>query len=123
MAKAGRNADAQAMAEQQLTVAERAADRVLAKIGWGDERTVAEIRLAVADEAESARAVLGPIGEAAANGSMSPNDRLGLEYAGQQPDRLPPPRLVFWPVAPQGILARSTSISAASSSLRRSRSH
>jgi hypothetical protein len=82
MAKAGRNADAQAMAEQQLTAAERAADRVLAKIGRGDEQTAAEIRLAVADKAESARAVLGPIVKAAANGSMSPNDRLSLGYAG-----------------------------------------
>jgi hypothetical protein len=58
------------------------ADQVLARIGRGDERIAAEIRLAVATEVETARAVLGPIGKVAASGSMSPQDRMSLGYAG-----------------------------------------
>jgi hypothetical protein len=65
----------------QRTAAERAIDTVLARIGRGEERTAAEISLAVTAEAELARAVLEPIGKAAASGSMSPTDRLSLGYA------------------------------------------
>jgi hypothetical protein len=58
---------------------ERAKDCVLSRIGRGDEHEAAQIRLAVIEEAELARAVQGLIGKTAANGgSMSPTDRLSL---------------------------------------------
>jgi hypothetical protein len=82
MAKAGASKGAQLQAAEWRAAAEHAADQVLARIGRGDERIAAEIRLAVATEAETARAVLGPIGKAAASGSMSPQDRMSLGYAG-----------------------------------------
>jgi hypothetical protein len=82
MAKAGGNNNAQMQAAEQQAVVERATDTVLSRIGRGDEQEAAKIRLAVVAEAELARAVLGPISKAAANGgSMSPTDRLSLGYA------------------------------------------
>ena len=60
MTQAGKDANAQAMAAEQRTAVERKADAVLAKIGHGNEQTVAEIRLTAATEAETAKAVLGP---------------------------------------------------------------
>jgi hypothetical protein len=47
----------------------------------GDEREVAEIRLAVATRADIARSVLLPIGKSVTNGSMSPRNRMSLGYA------------------------------------------
>ena len=81
MAKAGANKDAQLHAAERLTAAERAIDTVLAKIGRGDEQEAAQIRLAATAETERARAVLEPIGKAAASGSMSPSDRMSLGHA------------------------------------------
>jgi hypothetical protein len=63
----------------QRTAAERRADAVLAR--EGDERTAAEIRLALTAEADLARAVLTPISKAAAGRSMSLSDRMSLGYA------------------------------------------
>jgi hypothetical protein len=81
MAQAGSSREAQDQVAEQRTVAERAIDTVLARIGSGDERIAAEIRLAVTAVAETARAVLGPTSKAAASGSMSPSDRMSLGYA------------------------------------------